>query len=186
MSTTRQLMLADVDYSDWANQQLLAACSVLTPDQLTRDLGASHRSVLETLRHIFYAERVWRDRLIKNALPPLIEVGDQRLFADAPPEPSLEDLKQKWPTVAQNLRRWLEVCTEQDLLAELSCLKPDGEDLRISPAQIIIHSVNHSTLHRGQIITMLRSLGIRPPNTDQFSFYMTQQQTGVRHNPNLL
>ena len=160
MSTPRELLLSDIDYSNWANLQLLEACSNLTADQLSRDLGASHRSILETLRHIFYAERVWRDRLIKNALPPLIEVGDQRLFADAPPEPSLEDLKQKWPTVAQNLRRWLEVCTEQDLLAELSCLKPDGEDLRISPAQIIIHSVNHSTLHRGQIISMLRTLEI--------------------------
>jgi uncharacterized damage-inducible protein DinB len=96
------------------------------PDQLARDLGASHRSVLETLRHIFYAERVWRDRLLKNALPPLIEVGDQRLFADTPPEPSLEDLQQIWPTVAQNLRQWLEDPTEQHLSAELTCLKPDG------------------------------------------------------------
>jgi uncharacterized damage-inducible protein DinB len=175
MSTTRQLMLADVDYSAWANEQLFATCSALTPDQLARDLGASHRSVVETLCHIFYAERVWRDRLLKNALPPLIEVGDQRLFADTSPEPSLKDLQQIWPTVAQSLRQWLEDRTEQDLLTELSCLKPDGEYLRISPAQIIIHSVNHSTLHRGQIVSMLRTLGVRPPNTDQFSFYMTQQ-----------
>ena len=123
MSTTRQLLLADVDYSAWANQQLLTACSALTQDQLTRNLGASHRSVLETLRHIFYAERVWRDRLLKNALPPLIEVGDQRLFADPSPEPSLEDLKQKWPDVAYGLRQWLEERTERDLSAELRCLK---------------------------------------------------------------
>jgi len=73
MSATRQLLLSDVDYSAWANQQLLAVCSALTRDQLIRDLGASHRSILETLRHIFYAERVWRDRLLKNRLPPLIE-----------------------------------------------------------------------------------------------------------------
>jgi uncharacterized damage-inducible protein DinB len=175
MSTTRRLLLSDVDYSAWANQQLLAVCSALTSDQLTRDLGASHRSILETLHHIFYAERVWRDRLLKNALPPLIEVGDQRLFADPPPEPSLEDLKQNWPGVWQRLRQWVEDRPKAELLAELPCLKPDGEHLRLSPAQIIVHSVNHSTLHRGQIISMLRTFGVRPPNTDQFSFYMSQQ-----------
>ncbi len=172
MSTTRQLLLSDLDYSAWANQRLLDACSALTSDQLTRDLGASHRSILETLRHIFYAERVWRNRLLKNALPPLIEIGNQSLFADPPPEPSLEELKQKWPAVWQTLHQWLEGRTKADLLAELPCLRPDGEYLRISPAQIIVHSVNHSTLHRGQIITMLRTLGVRPPNLDQFSFYM--------------
>jgi len=29
--------------------------------------------------------------------------------------------------------------------------------------QIVLHAVNHSTLHRGQIVTMLRTLGLQPP-----------------------
>lgn len=173
MSTTRELLLSDIDYSNWANLQLLEACSNLTADQLSRDLGASHRSILETLRHIFYAERVWRDRLLANKLPPLIEVGDQRLFADPPPEPNLNDLKQKWPGVWQSLHRWLEDLEEADISTELSCLKPDGEELRLSLSMIIVHMVNHSTLHRGQVISMLRTFEVRPPNVDQFSFYLS-------------
>ena len=174
MSIATQLLLNDADYSAWANRQLLAACSVLTADQLSRDLGASHRSILETLRHIFYAERVWRDRLVANELPPLAEVGDQRLFADPPPEPDFNDLQQKWPEVWRSLRRWLENLPEAAFATELSCIKPNGEELRLSRSMIIVHMVNHSTLHRGQVMSMLRTLGVKPPNTDQFSFYLSK------------
>jgi uncharacterized damage-inducible protein DinB len=31
--------------------------------------------------------------------------------------------------------------------------------------------VNHSTYHRGQIVTMLRQLGAKPPTTDLILFY---------------
>jgi len=58
MSTTRHLLLSDIDYSAWANQRLLEACSTLSSEQLQRDLGATHSSALGTLHHIFCAERV--------------------------------------------------------------------------------------------------------------------------------
>jgi len=89
MAITKQALLTDLDYSAWANQRLLDACSALTAEEMDRDLGASHSGVIRTLRHIYYAERVWMKRLRANSLPPLHEVGDQHLFGDAPPEPGL-------------------------------------------------------------------------------------------------
>jgi uncharacterized damage-inducible protein DinB len=42
-----------------------------------------------------------------------------------------------------------------------------------------MHVVNHGTLHRGQIVCMLRQLGVKPPATDiVFSYY--QQKNGCR------
>jgi uncharacterized damage-inducible protein DinB len=75
MSIAKEALLMDLDYSAWANQVLLEPCSALTAEDLARDLGASHRSVLETLRHIYYTERVWVRRLRENAMPPMREVG---------------------------------------------------------------------------------------------------------------
>ena len=37
--------------------------------------------------------------------------------------------------------------------------------------QIVLHVVNHATLHRGQVMAMLRQLGIPPPPTDLISYY---------------
>ena len=164
MTITKQALLTDLDYSAWANQRLLDACSALTAEEMDRNLGASHGGVIRTLRHIYYAERVWMKRLRANSLPPLHEVGDQRLFGDAPPEPGLEALKKSWPDVWASMREWFEDLPEAELASELSCRLPNGGELRpLAQWKILLHMVNHSTLHRGQIIGMLRQLGPATP-----------------------
>jgi uncharacterized damage-inducible protein DinB len=174
MTIAKQALLTDLDYSAWANQRLLDACSALIAEELDRDLGASHGGVIRTLRHIYYAERVWMKRLRANSLPPLHEVGDQRLFSDAPAEPDLEALKKAWPEVWSSLREWLEPFPDAELEFELSCHVLNGDELRLSRWKLILHMVNHSTLHRGQVIGMLRAFGKQPPNLDLFSFYMLE------------
>jgi hypothetical protein len=49
VTITKQALLTDLDYSAWANQRLLDACSALTAEELDRDLGASHGGVIRTL-----------------------------------------------------------------------------------------------------------------------------------------
>ena len=36
---------------------------------------------------------------------------------------------------------------------------------------LLLHVVNHATLHRGQVMGMIRQLGIAPPATDFLFFY---------------
>ena len=35
-----------------------------------------------------------------------------------------------------------------------------------------MHLVNHATLHRGQVTTMIRLVGATPPNTDVLTYAM--------------
>jgi uncharacterized damage-inducible protein DinB len=161
-----QILLSQVDYSAWANQLLLSACSTLTPEELDRDLKASHSSILRTLRHIYYAERVWLKRLQADALPPGIEIGNQQLFRDPDPEPDLQQLQQAWPSVSEGLHKYVESLSEAEITGEIR-----GIDCAILRWKLLLHMVNHSTLHRGQVASMLRQLGKQPPNTDLFSYY---------------
>jgi len=138
MTIAKQALLTDLDYSAWANQRLLDACSALTAEEMDRNLGASHGGVIRTLRHIYYAERVWMKRLRANSLPPLHEVGDQRLFGDAPPEPGLESLKKSWPDVWASMREWFEDLPEAELASELSCRLPNGGELRLAQWKILL------------------------------------------------
>jgi len=167
MSLHKQWLLHQLAYSAWANQLLLTTCASLTPDELHRDLGSSHATVLRTLRHIYYAERVWLKRLHANAMPPLVEIGDQRLFCDPPPEPDLPSLQKNWPPVYDGLQQYLQALPEANLTGELR-----GVDCTIPIWKLILHTVNHSTLHRGQVLSMLRQLGKQPPNLDIFSFHL--------------
>jgi len=85
MPISRQALLYLVDYSVWADQQLLSACTVLTPEEQGRDLGSSHIGVSGTLRHIYDSERFWLSQFRKGELVPLTEFINPRRFPPAPP-----------------------------------------------------------------------------------------------------
>jgi uncharacterized damage-inducible protein DinB len=180
MPIAKQALLIEVDYSAWASRQLLRACNSLTAEELERDLGASHRSIGGTLRHIYYSERVWWKRLHANALPPMVEIGDESLFYDPPPGPGFDTLTRNWPSIWNGLHSWLANLPELELQCELGSRMPNGKEFRVSRWKIVLHTVNHSTLHRGQIMSMLRTLGHRPPNTDIFSFYMEEESAYIK------
>jgi uncharacterized damage-inducible protein DinB len=47
------------EYDRWANNRILRTVSALAPEQFTRDLGGSLRSVRDTLVHIIEGEWGW-------------------------------------------------------------------------------------------------------------------------------
>src|SRR2546428_10854391 len=51
-----------LDYHYWARDRLLDAVATLTPEQYTRDLGSSFKSIRETVTHIYAAEWAWYER----------------------------------------------------------------------------------------------------------------------------
>jgi uncharacterized damage-inducible protein DinB len=165
MSALKQLVLAQTNYTAWATRRVLNACSSLSLDQIESGLGASHSSVLGTLNHIYDGERVWLDRLKED--------GVWRLPEDPAPGRSFEFLVQFWPELWLGYRQWIDPVSEADLTHEFTTLLPAEKQLRGPRWQIISHVVNHSTLHRGQIVTMLRTFGLKPPNVDFMSFYVT-------------
>lgn len=165
MSHLKQLLLAQIDYSAWATGQMLNLCSRLTPDQLDSELGASHSSILRTFRHCHDGERVWLQRLV--------EAKNERLPPGPAPEHSFEFLVQDWPKIWRGYRQWLESASEADLTFVLPTLLPNDACLRFTRWQIILHVVNHSTFHRGQIVSMLRTFGLPLSATDITSYNLT-------------
>jgi uncharacterized damage-inducible protein DinB len=166
MSQLKELLFSQIAYSAWATSQLLGACSALHADQLGRGLGASHSGILQTYCHIYDGERIWLRRLIGTG-------DEQRLPSGPAPELTFGFLVQSWPSLWHTYRDWIESATDADLKEILSTVLPDGNLLRVPRWQIVLHTVNHSTLHRGQIVTMLRTLGVKPPNTDLTAFWQT-------------
>jgi uncharacterized damage-inducible protein DinB len=167
VSFAQQLLLTDICYSGWANQRLLDACSALTAEEMERDLRISHSSILGTLRHIHDAERVWLDCLRTSP-----EMGPWRLPQGSPPEPSFDSLRQSWPELSDGYRRWIEELSEAGLGVELRVLLPGDVEPSLARWKILRHVLEHSTLHRGQIIGMIRMLGHTPPAIPRMDFYL--------------
>ena len=166
MSQLKELLLSQIAHSAWATGQFLGACSGLTADQLDRGLGASHSSIIQTYCHIYDCERVWMRRLIASS-------GEQRLPPGPAPELTFGFLVQSRSALWQTYFDWIESAKEAQLAEVLTTVLPDGKPVSVPRWQILLHTVNHATLHRGQIVSMLRTLGVTPPNTDLTAYWLT-------------
>jgi len=168
MTTLKDTVRIDLQYSAWATRRLLQACASLSADEQRRDLGISHGNVLNTLYHIYDADRFWTDCLVADHIPPLYEW----VRVPAPARLELGELVQSWPEAWAKLDRWLESAT-QDTLSHTLPFKISREtQLDIPRWQVMRHFVNHATLHRGQIVGMLRALGNAPPNVDYMEYLL--------------
>lgn len=148
-------------YNQWANDRLLEAVSVLTPDQFTRSLGSSYPSVRETFAHIVWAEWLWLQRW-KGASP-------QRRF-DAGDFPHMSVLNDRWSELKAEQLAFVDTVTAERLHAVVEYVNLQGETWQYTLWRQMYHVVNHSTYHRGQLTTMLRQLSAAPVPTDFLVF----------------
>ena len=155
------------DYTDYANALALDAAEKLTDEQLRHDFKISHRSILGTLAHMAGAEWVWLSRW-QGTSPS--EIWNDKTFAD------LSALRARWTEIEAGRRGMLEGLTMDALHAELSYRNIKGEPFTLPLVAQMQHVVNHATLHRGQVVGMIRQLGIAPPAVDLLYYLLAQKK----------
>jgi uncharacterized damage-inducible protein DinB len=149
-------------YTRWANNRILDATARLSQDQLTRDLGNSFPSVRDTLLHIIGAEWVWLSRwngVSPGALPAWSDVA------------SHDAIRQRFGEIDAERAAYLDRLDPVALNEVIHYRNLKGDSLSGPLWQLHLHVVNHSTYHRGQVVTMLRQLGHSAPSTDLVQFY---------------
>lgn len=149
-------------FNRWATGRLLDAARRLTPQDFTRDLGTSYRSVRGTLVHLVWAEWIWLRRW-RGESPK--QVFAQEEFADA------EAVASRWREVEREQRAFLDGLTDDRLPVRLAYENLQGERWEYPLLHMLQHVVNHSSYHRGQVVTLLRQLGHTPPPTDFLVFF---------------
>lgn len=143
-------------YTIWADRALLSALRGVAAEDLTRDTGSSFPSLLATMGHILAAERVWLSRFLGSPLhlPSLSVYADFAALENA--------FQEYWP----QLEAYLASLRPEDLGRELTWTNTLGVTRTLVQWGLLLHFVNHSSYHRGQLVTMLRQLGYPAPGTD--------------------
>jgi uncharacterized damage-inducible protein DinB len=145
-------------YSTWASRRLLDAVLKLDPEQQIRDLGCSHKGLLDTLRHIQFGDSIWLTRI-----------------QGTPYQPPSDPIDVDWPSIHTAWEQWSDCLTDPDLTRIVAYKDTKGNPYETPVWQICLHVVNHATLHRGQVMAMLRQLGVPPPPTDLIFYYREQK-----------
>jgi uncharacterized damage-inducible protein DinB len=143
-------------YSAWASRKLVEAVRPLPDADFEKPVGVSHSSLQGTLAHIFYADWIWFTRVVE----PMEQPGQTR-----------EALETVWPELQDKWVAWAERATDAEINRVVEYKSMLYGQMARPAWQIILHVVNHATLHRGQAMGILRQMGIAPPQTDLMNFY---------------
>lgn len=148
----------------WVNENLLAAGSTLSDEQLRREFRIGQGSIWKSLLHLYAAEFVWLEALLGND-NPLVQ-GDLpgRIPGNQMGEggiASLDDLHEKWATLQQ---RW------DSYLADLSPNSLDepvykfafstGKRVATRRSDVLLHVCTHAQYTTAQVVNMLRQAGV--------------------------
>ena len=161
-----------VDYNYWARDRLLASAEQLSPEQLTRSLGSSFGSVLDTLVHMHFAEWIWYQRWQGSS--PTAGPDKSRLV-------TVDALRETWRPLEQQIRTFVASLGPGGLTRVVDYQTMTGQPGASPHWQMIVHVVNHGSYHRGQVATMLRQLGAKPAqSTDMIVFFREQNAMAGR------
>jgi uncharacterized damage-inducible protein DinB len=164
----RDFMLNYLRFNLWANEQYIIWLNTLPAEAIPEKVPSSFPSILETFMHIWDAQHVWSERLRGEAgayFPSHEFVGE-------------------WPDVCAHVRASSEAllayCEAQS--SEWFEQKGDyklmnGMVGRSTRADMILHCVQHSTYHRGQIVTIYHVLHMKEPVPRTDFIYYTRLQT---------
>lgn len=156
-------------YNLWANKQLVDWLKTKPAEALEREIPSSFSSVKQTLVHIWDTETWWLGTL-RQTNP---ESNYGRVF-EGEPEEVFEGLlaqSEDFAVYAQSL-------TETALQERCPFSIPYVGDFVRSRFELIQHCMNHSTYHRGQVVTIGRNVGLTDAPMTDFMFYllMAKQQ----------
>ena len=149
-------------YTIWANQKILDCISNLSDDQISREITSSFSSIQKTVLHMWDAESIWWQRLKLNEFIERPSDGFNEGFGE---------LSKKLAAQSKQWEEWVNNATETQLNHVFAYQNTKKEQFKQPVYEMLLHIFNHNTYHRGQLVTMLRQLGVEKiPPTDFIVF----------------
>ncbi|GGH15347.1 DinB family protein [Pedobacter zeae] len=151
------LMKNYANYNFWANLTLVNWLKPHPEALLEQEVLSSFKSVKLTLAHILQAQEYWYSILTKTEFK-FREYG------------SLNDIFDSLLKQSENLATYITAIGENKFNEKTEIQSPwftsDFENF-----EYVLHVFNHSTYHRGQIITICHNLGITGAPMTDYNFY---------------
>jgi uncharacterized damage-inducible protein DinB len=139
-----------VKYNHWANERICGFINEAGEKTADTELVSSFPTIRKTLFHLWDAQVIWMKRLrgeSSNTWPSHNFTG------------SLKDAIDLLLHNSQDYILFVQGLKEDQFQNDVEFRSLDGTAYHNTVEEIIMHVMNHSTFHRGQLITMLRSAG---------------------------
>ena len=150
-------------YNLWADRRLLKTILDQGNTLLDQEVKSSFPTIRQTIGHNYDALKIWLSRLGGSSLDNWPSQGMDQFDIGLL-------LKESERCLA-----FVEGLNEQDL--NKICTYQDSKGNAYSQPfwQILTHALNHATYHRGQLVTMMRALGVTEIPATDVIYYLREQ-----------
>lgn len=149
-SSLKSLVQNYSSFNTWANKRIVDWLKTLPGDVLTAEVKSSYTSIDFTVQHILRTQRFWLhfiNELDTSSLNWNVRHGET--------EAVLQELLE----VSEDMELSFGKFGDEQLTKKLKLDMPWAKN-ELPRYEYIVHIINHGSFHRGQIITIARSLGI--------------------------
>jgi uncharacterized damage-inducible protein DinB len=152
---TENILMKLFEHNNWANLQIIQACSALSDEQLDAEpRSATKGSIRQTLLHLVASQQGYLSLL---TLPVEARPDVPLTFAE------LQE------SVRISGEALLALTGDQlNKLPKTQLRTKDG--FFVEPWVVMVQIINHATEHREQICSMLSALQVTPPDLDGWSY----------------
>ncbi len=145
-------------YNQWANKLIFDATFKLPDGEATKLRQTLFKNIVHSLNHNYVIDRIFQGHL---------EGRDHGYAARNTPEwPPLDELWRAQQAVDEWYVQWSDSIPETDLDKRVDFTFVGGGEGSMTPGEIMMHLVNHTSYHRGFVADLFYQIPARPPTTD--------------------
>jgi uncharacterized damage-inducible protein DinB len=150
-------------FNVWANAQAIEWLNKIDNNQWAQNIISSFNSIEATCIHIAGAEKIWLERW---------QMVENPVFLPETFKGSKADVIAIWQKSSTDILQFIENLSEEDFQKKFSFKRLNGDLFYMEYAKTFTHIINHSSYHRGQLVTLLRQAGFTAvTSTDVLTYY---------------
>ena len=152
---TENMLVKVFEHNNWANSQIIQACSALSDEQLDAEpQSATKGSIRRTLLHLVASQQGYLSLL---TLPVEARLDARPAFAEL-------------QAAARASGEGLLALARDEPSKHLQTRLQTTDGYFVEPWVVMVQTINHATEHREQISSMLSALGVTPPDLDGWAY----------------
>jgi len=154
-----------LQYNVWANGKVVEILANVDEKLFDTEVKSSFSTIKKTICHVWDAEHIWLTR---------IQGGEISGWPSENFKGGKDELLKGFSETTKKLSEFMADKDQAFLEKKIHYKNMKGLEFSTAVEDILFHVVNHGSFHRGQLITMLRNLGVEKFPAQDLIAYVRQ------------
>ena len=142
-------LISFVDYNYTEHCELWSHLNQLDDETFVKNIGYSLGSIQREVVHMIRADTLWLHRAMQQPPPELLpdDTSDRA------------KIRAEWDALEAQVKTYVQTLTQADFDQPVTYINHDSIEVTQTRGSLILHFVNHGTVHRAEMCAMMHMLG---------------------------